>query len=309
VDGQIWTGMDRGSFAKQGVDLTRAVHDRPRALQAMIGAASTCSPPVPCSQLPARGQGKAFLINDVEFATARLWVREDQGVKSFADEGQEDLDHDRHHRHVFLDTALSANGIDPTKDVELVNQRMAEAVTSFISAPCPRSRLGAVQHPRPRQGAGGEDAHRRLGLLPESHRRRLGDARRLLRKSYDVLPRIIRGWVEANDYIIGNPDAALEALQKNHYQQVPLRTSRAVQGAEDVPVERVAQDVRGRHGHQMASAGDGFLRAFWRHPEPDAGVEVLRDKPYLDTVKVCLRPLRGRHARSALQRDFRCAFS
>ena len=41
-------------------------------------------------------------------------------------------------------------------------------------------------------------------------------------KNRDVLPRIIRGWVEANDYIIANPDAALEALQKNHYQQVPL---------------------------------------------------------------------------------------
>ena len=33
---------------------------------------------------------------------------------------------------------------------------------------------------------------------------------------------IIRGWTEANDYIIANPDAALEALQKKRYEQVPL---------------------------------------------------------------------------------------
>jgi NitT/TauT family transport system substrate-binding protein len=37
------------------------------------------------SNFPARGQGKAFLINNVEFATAQLWVREDQGVKTWAD--------------------------------------------------------------------------------------------------------------------------------------------------------------------------------------------------------------------------------
>jgi NitT/TauT family transport system substrate-binding protein len=28
------------------------------------------------SNFPARGQGKVFLINNVEFATAQLWVRE-----------------------------------------------------------------------------------------------------------------------------------------------------------------------------------------------------------------------------------------
>ena len=33
----------------------------------------------------ALGVGRAFLINDIEIATAQLWVRPDQGVKTFAD--------------------------------------------------------------------------------------------------------------------------------------------------------------------------------------------------------------------------------
>ena len=35
----------------------------------------------------------------------------------------------------------------------------------------------------------------------------------------DVLVRIIRGWADANDYIVRNGAAAAEALKKNHYPQ------------------------------------------------------------------------------------------
>ena len=89
------------------------------------------------SNFPARGQGKVFLVNDVEFATAQLWVREDQGIKSFADiKGKRIATTAGTTAHVFLDTALRANGVDP-KDVEILNQRMPEAVTSFISGAVP----------------------------------------------------------------------------------------------------------------------------------------------------------------------------
>jgi hypothetical protein len=33
----------------------------------------------------ALGAGRAFLINDIEIATAQLWVRPDLGVRTFAD--------------------------------------------------------------------------------------------------------------------------------------------------------------------------------------------------------------------------------
>ena len=89
------------------------------------------------SNFPARGQGKVFLINNVEFATAQLWVREDMGIKSFADlKGKKISTTTGTTAHVFLDNALRANKLAAT-DVEIVNQRMAEAVTSFISGAVP----------------------------------------------------------------------------------------------------------------------------------------------------------------------------
>jgi NitT/TauT family transport system substrate-binding protein len=87
VDGQIWTGMARGSFGKQGLDLElRQFNTGLELFQAMVGGSlDVLSTGAVISNFPARGQGKVFLINDVEFATAQLWVREDQGVRTLAD--------------------------------------------------------------------------------------------------------------------------------------------------------------------------------------------------------------------------------
>jgi NitT/TauT family transport system substrate-binding protein len=42
-------------------------------------------------------------------------------------------------------------------------------------------------------------------------------------KNRDVCQRVIRGWTEANDYLIGpNSDKAVEELQKTQYAQIPL---------------------------------------------------------------------------------------
>jgi NitT/TauT family transport system substrate-binding protein len=38
----------------------------------------------------------------------------------------------------------------------------------------------------------------------------------------DVLVRIIRGWADANDYMVRNAVAAADALQKNHYTQASV---------------------------------------------------------------------------------------
>ena len=43
---------------------------------------------------------------------------------------------------------------------------------------------------------------------------------------------IIRGWAEANDYMIANADAALDTLQKKYYQQVPLPDLKEQYGAQ-----------------------------------------------------------------------------
>ena len=126
VDGQIWTGMDRGTFDKQGLDLElRQFTTGLEIFQAMIGGSlDVLATGAVLSNFPARGQGKVFLVNDIEFATAQLWVRADQGIKSFADlKGKQIATATGTTAHVFLDKALRANKIDP-KDVGLLLEQL-----------------------------------------------------------------------------------------------------------------------------------------------------------------------------------------
>ena len=182
VDGQMWLAAAP----------RRVGEERPRArvqqfttglelFQAMIGGSiDMLRRPAPViSNFPARGQGKMFLVNCVEFAhRAALGARGPgrQGLRR--PEGQEDRHDHRHHRARVPRHRAARQQARPGKDVEIVNQRMAEAVTSFISGAVPGGRaLGAVQHHRARQGARREEAGRRLGLLSAGgDRPRLGRA-------------------------------------------------------------------------------------------------------------------------------------
>jgi NitT/TauT family transport system substrate-binding protein len=225
VDGQIWTGISNGSFGKQGLDLEMIQFTTGLELfQAMIGGSlDVLSTGAVVSNFPARGQGKVFLINNVEFATAQLWVHKD--IKSFADlKGKKISTTTGTTAHVFLDTALRANKIDPS-EVEIVNQRMAEAVTSFISGAVPAVALWVPFDVTVREKA--KDAVRLVSASAYYPQAAIvgGWAARndYYDKNRETCQKIIRGWQEANDYLIGPKSAeAIAALQKSQYPQVPL---------------------------------------------------------------------------------------
>src|SRR5690242_15910850 len=187
VDGQIWTGMDRGSFEKQGLDLElRQFNTGLEIFQALIGGSlDVLATGAVLSNFPARGQGKVFLINDIEVATAQLWVHKDQGIKSFADlKGKRIATTTGTTAHVFLDHALRANAVDP-KDVELLNQAMPAAVTSFISGAVPAVALWVPFNITVRD------------KVPDALK--LADA-----SAYYPKAAIIGGWAAANDYFAAN---------------------------------------------------------------------------------------------------------
>ena len=236
VDGQIWTGIDRGMFAKHNVEFEPAQFTTGLELfQAMIGGSiDMLATGAVISNFPARGQGKMFLVNNVEFATAQLWVREDMGVKSFADlKGKKISTTTGTTAHVFLDNALRANNIGGG-DVEIVNQRMSEAVTSFISGAVPAVALWVPFNltvkskvPTAKMLVDASAYYPKAAIVG-------GWATRddFYAKNRAVCANIIRGWAEANDYIIGNADAALDALQKKRYDQVPLAELKEQYGAQ-----------------------------------------------------------------------------
>jgi len=291
VDGQIWTGMNRGSFAKEGLDLELVQFTTGLEIfQAMIGGSiDMLATGAVVSNFPARGQGKVFLINNVEFATAQLWVREDQGVKSFADlKGKKISTTTGTTAHVFLDNALRANGIDPAKDIEIVNQRMSEAVTSFISGAVPAVALWVPFNIIVRSKVPGAKMLVDASAYYPQAAIVGGWATRAdyYEKNYDVIARIIRGWVDANDYIVQNSDAALETLQKNYYQQVPLADLKEQYKAQKMFLSgewrRMYAD--GTVTKWLQQVTDFFVR-FGGIQNPTPASKYFETKPYLETVK------------------------
>jgi len=226
VDGQIWTGIDRGNFDKQGLELEmRQFNTGLELFQALIGGSlDVLSTGAVLSNFPARGQGKVFLVNDIEVATAQLWVRPDMGVKSFADlKGKRIATATGTTAHVFLDKALRANNIDP-KDVELVNQTMPAAVTSFVSGAVPAVALWVPFNVTARDKVSGSvkladaSAYYPQAAIIDGW----AAANSYYEPNKETLAKLIKGWAEANDYIVANSDAAMEALQKAHYSQTPM---------------------------------------------------------------------------------------
>jgi NitT/TauT family transport system substrate-binding protein len=226
VDGQMWLADHLGAFDKHGLEPEfKLFQTGLEIFQAMIGGSlDVLSTGAVISNFPARGQGKMFLANAVEFATAQLWVREDQGIKTFADlKGKRVATTAGTTAHVFLNTALKANGM-AAGDIELLNQRMPDAVTSFISGAVPAVALWVPFNitvrdklPAAKKLVDASAFYPQAAIMSgwattaEYHG-----------KNRDVLVRVIKAWAEGNEYLTGKTDEALEVLQKKRYPQVPL---------------------------------------------------------------------------------------
>ncbi len=239
VDGQIWAGEHIGSWKKEGLDMEFIKFDSgPAIFQAMVGGSiDMVSVGAYAANFPATGQGKVFLINSIEYATAQLWVRTDQGVKSFADlKGRKISTAIGSTADVFLRTALKANGIDPSKDVEIINQRMPDAVSGFIAGAVPAVALWV---PFNLAVAKNVPAAKILvdasAYYPKSAI--IGGwvaSNEYYAKHLDVIKRVVRAWIAANDYLVAKPDEALAAIQSKHYPEVPLDSLNAMYKAAKV---------------------------------------------------------------------------
>ena len=226
VDGQIWIGQHSGVWAKHGLDFQLMQFTTGLELfQAMIGGSlDVLSTGAVISNFPARGQGKVFLVNDIEYATAQLWVRDD-AVKSIADlKGRQISTTTGTTAHVFLDQALRSAGLDPAKDVQIINQRMAEAVTSFISGAVPAVALWVPFDQTVRQKVPG--ARKLVDASAFFPQAAIIDGWAARNDYYDIhkplLASIVAAWVEINDGMLANFDAAAETLQKTQYKEIPL---------------------------------------------------------------------------------------
>lgn len=237
VDGHIWTAENKGYWQDQGLkpEFTQ-FYTGLELFQAMVGGSlDMLATGAVVSNFPARGQGKVFLINNVEFATAQLWVNPEMGVNSFEDlKGKQIATSIGTTAHVFLDTALRANNIDPASDVSLVNQRMPDAVTAFISGAVPAVALWVPFNVQvKKQLPGAKMIVDASEYYPEAAIVGGWAARNdYFDENKDVLERVIKAWLPANKDLIDNSDDTLKMLQAEKYPDVPIEDLKEQYGAQ-----------------------------------------------------------------------------
>jgi NitT/TauT family transport system substrate-binding protein len=290
VDGQLWLADSMGLWKKEGLDMEFIQFQTGLELfQAMTGGSiDVLSTGAVMSNFPARGQGKVFLINDVEFATAQLWVHPDMGISKISDlKGKQISTTTGTTAHVFLDTALRANNIDP-KEVTIVNQRMQDAVTAFISKAVPAVALWVpfnisvrTRVPTAKMLVDASSFYPKAAIVG-------GWAARndYYEKNQDVLAKIIRVWAVANDYMVKNPDKAIETLQTKYYQQVPLADLKEQLHAQKMftSQEWAKQYADGTVTKWLQQVTDFFV-SFANIPNPVPASQYFDPKIYLATVK------------------------
>ena len=227
VDGHIWLADHMGTWADEGLNMEYIQFTTGLELfQALVGGSlDVLATGAVISNFPARGQGEAFLINNVEEGTAQLWADPESGINEIADlKGKQISTTTGTTAHVFLHRALVEAGLDPDNDVELINQRMSDAVTSFISGAVPAVALWVpfnVQVAKSRPSAKmlvDASAYYPEAAIVGGWAAR-GD---FYRNNPEVIEKIIRGWLPANELLVNNPEEALATLQANYYPNVSL---------------------------------------------------------------------------------------
>ena len=224
VDAQLQLGIHMGTFEKEGLDIEpRAFTTGVELFQAMVGGSlDVLTTGGVLSNFPARGQGKVFLINDLEHATGQIWVNADAGINSVKDlKGKKIALTRGTTAHNLAHQALKAAGLDSTKDVEILNQRMSDAVTGFIAGAVPAVATWVpfnvqikAKAPKAKMLVDASAYPAATVVDGWAARNDFYDTQK------DVLKRLIRAWAPANDFMVSKPKEALKLLHEKNYAEL-----------------------------------------------------------------------------------------
>lgn len=239
VDGQFWIAMEKGYFKDQGLEIEPIKFTSGIPLMQALsgGSVDVAIMGAVISNFPAQGVGKVFLVNNIEYDTAMLFARPETGAKTIQDvKGKKIATVKGTTAHVFLHTALKNNGIDSSKDVEIVSMDMAGAVSAFITGAVPFVATWSPFHVLIRDKVPG-------AIMLSSASDFYPDAAIMggwvaTNKNYDtnkdMLKKIIKAWIPANDYLINHSDEALKLIHTQAYSEIPFADIQAGWEAEKV---------------------------------------------------------------------------
>jgi NitT/TauT family transport system substrate-binding protein len=224
VDAHLWLATHLGAFERENLRIEpREFTTGIELFQALVGGSlDVLTTGGVLSNFPARGQGKVFLINDLEWAIGQIWAYPEKGIATLKDlKGRQIATTRGTTAHDLLHQALKSVGLDSTRDVEIVNQRLSDAVTAFIAGAVPAVALWV-----PFNGPIREKAPTAKMLVDSSEfpSATIVDGWAARNDFYEnkkaILKRFIRAWTEANDLIITDPKQALQILQTKFYSKL-----------------------------------------------------------------------------------------
>ena len=230
VDGQFWIAMEKGYFKEEGLDIepTQFTSGVPLMQALSGGSVDMAIMGAVISNFPSRGVGKIFLINDIEYNTAMLFARPEAKAKSLKElkelKGEKIATVKGTTAHVFLHNALKANGLDSTKDVNIISMDMAGAVSAFVSGAVEYVCTWAPFHVTIRDKVPGS-------VMLSSAKEFYPDAAIIggwaaandyYAKNKETLKKIVRAWIKANDFLMTHTDEALKIIHTKAYSNIPF---------------------------------------------------------------------------------------
>jgi len=232
VDSQLWIGVHKGYFKEEGLNLKLVAFSSGIPLMEALasGKVDVAIMGAVISNYPAQGIGKVFLLNSIEYDTAMLFARPETKAQVVQDVRNKTIFTTKGTTaHVFLHTALKANGIDSTKDVRIVNSDMAKAVDDFIAGKNPFVCTWSPFHvyiwdkvPDAVMLSSAKDNYPDAAIIGG-----WVAGSKYYKNHKETLKKLIRVWTKANDYLVTQSTDAIKLIHDKSYADVPFEDIQA----------------------------------------------------------------------------------
>jgi NitT/TauT family transport system substrate-binding protein len=225
VDDKLTYGVTEGHFADAGIDVEATEFDTGIAVsQALVsGDIDVAIMGGVTSNFPAQGQGRIFMVNSIETATARLYVQGDSGIESVDDlVGRTLATTEGTTADIYLNAAFKEAGVDRA-DVDIVNASMPNALQAFVSGSVDAVALWVPYDLRLKEGDPDAVEIDDAGNYPDAA---VADGWIANNEWYadnpDVVRDLIRGWLATNDAFRADDDALETVLDAGYAGQATL---------------------------------------------------------------------------------------
>lgn len=173
------------------------------------------------SNFPAQGQGKIFMLNSREPATARMWVQGDSGIKTVKDlKGKKVITTEGTTADIYLHRALTKAGLERGKDVQVVNAKMPDAVSAFIGGNVDAIALWVPFDLRVQEAAKDAVEIDNAGNYPDAG---VADGwianNEWYEENQDTIKTLIGAWLDVNQAFRDDPEGSLEKVHETAYAE------------------------------------------------------------------------------------------